>query len=284
MAKRYLERNIVAVVQELTADGVTRVSALDVATRLAESRGTVGRYLNALVSSGRLNRVGSGRATRYELADVAQWLERHARSRVAHPLDAHKALAAYQAYEAARTYAERLQGLVAERSRRRSGRKVGLIVVTPDGAAHGKYVAAILGELARRIEEFRGDGLESTVTTVGELAKVYGRTAQLPIASSIDRLYTASRLEGLIGILKTQCDDYLAGRTRAIYIVHASFIEPERQGVAFERVLPVDAAAGMSPRADEALRADIVRRYLEGMVLRSVSETLALEAALADGN
>lgn len=139
MGKRYLERNIVAVVQELTADGVTRVSALDVATRLGESRGTVGRYLNALVSSGRLNRLGSRRATRYELADVALWLGRQARSRVAHPFDAHNALAAYQAYEAARTYVERLEGLVAERPRRRSGRKVGLIVVTPTGLGGSSF-------------------------------------------------------------------------------------------------------------------------------------------------
>lgn len=281
MAKPYIERNIVTVMQQLRAEGTATVSSLDVATRLSESRGTVGRYLNRLVDMGRLNRLGSGRATRYELAEIAQWLERRAQDDHAGAGDSDRILAAYQAYEAARSYAQRLKALLAECPRRRSGRRVGVIVVTPDSGAHARYAANVLGVLAQNIAAIRTDGLEPLVTTVGELATAYCRSAEVLVTSSVERLYTASKLEGLIGALKTQSDDFLAGRSRAVFLVHANFVRPGCQEVVCERLLPIAADGARPGRMEPALRADLVRRYVEGAALRSVCETLALEATLA---
>ncbi|MCX7255238.1 MAG: Fic family protein [Polaromonas sp.] len=68
MAKKQLSSSILGYLTQRTSQGLAPVGADDIATQIGEKRPTVNRYLAALVASGALLRLGSGRATRYAIA------------------------------------------------------------------------------------------------------------------------------------------------------------------------------------------------------------------------
>lgn len=216
------------------------------------------------------------------LVNIGDWLDR--KSAAAGDFDDSGAMVSFQAYQAADAYVRRLSPLVGERGARRKGKRVGIVVVTPDRGAHGRYAARILGALSRKIHDLETEGLGVELTAIGQLAGDFVAGAGLPIKSSIEKIRSGSKLEGLIGALNSHAEGYVAGRLRAIYLVHAGFIESANSGIVVDRVLPLDPDSVAHDGADEALAPDIVRRYIEAVVLRSVCETITLQAVLAAGD
>src|SRR5690606_28074920 len=131
------------------------------------------------------------------------------------------------------------------------------------------------------------------------------QTCALPIfgtnlVSQEVQLGDKPNLERLIGAIKVQIDDFIDGKIDAIYLATNRFVNTMKQDPSFIRLLPLPSGladpfqAGDSTEGQDAPKsnygwdyiyetdsktviADLLMRYVEGLVYQAVAENMASE-------
>jgi F-type H+-transporting ATPase subunit gamma len=151
-----------------------------------------------------------------------------------------------------------------------------------------------------KLKEFQARGVAVQTTAFGN--KGVGLLARLgtKLVSQEVQLGDKPNLERLLGALKVQLDDYLAGRIDALYLASTRFINTMRQEPVFLRLLPLPgkledpfqmgAPEVAEPTASanygwdyiyepdaQSVIDDLLQRYVEGLVFQAVAENMASE-------
>jgi len=178
---------------------------------------------------------------------------------------------------------------------------VGVIMVTTDKGLCGGLNTNITRVVLGKLKEFQESGVKVQTTAFGN--KGVGLLTRLGanLVSQEVHLGDKPNLERLLGAIKVQIDDFLAGRIDAVYLASTRFVNTMRQEPVFLRLLPLPNGLGdpyqlgeSAEQAQQKVQADyswdyiyepdaaaviddLLQRYVEGLVFQAVAENMASE-------
>jgi len=179
---------------------------------------------------------------------------------------------------------------------------MGVVLVTTDRGLCGGLNTNVLRMLFARLRECEQQSITVQATALGSRgAGTLARVGADLVSQEVD-LGDEPNLERLIGAVKVQLDDYIAGKIDAVYLASTRFINTMRQEPIFIRLLPLpsdledpfqvadDEVAEVAPANDssygwdyiyepnaKAVIDDLLLRYVEAIIYQAVAENMASE-------
>ncbi|MGO3740694.1 F0F1 ATP synthase subunit gamma [Kerstersia sp.] len=185
---------------------------------------------------------------------------------------------------------------------RESVKAVGVVVITTDKGLCGGLNTNVMRLVLNRLRELEAANVKTQFTAFGNKGLSLLTRLGVNLVSQEVQLGDAPNLERLVGALKVQFDDFIAGRIDAVYVATNRFVNTMRQEPVFERLLPLPGqlvdpyqvkgdAAGESAAATKgeygwdyiyepdakSVIDDLLHRYVEGLVYQAVAENMASE-------
>ena len=178
---------------------------------------------------------------------------------------------------------------------------VGIFVVSTDKGLCGGLNTNIMRLVLNRMREFNSKNVRTQFTAFGNKGLGVLTRIGADVVSQEISLGDKPELDRLIGAIKVQLDDFLAGRIDAIYIATNRFVNTMKQEPTFTRLLPLPGklvdpyhASSASGQDGEAVTAEhgwdylyepdaqtvideLLQRYVEGLVYQCVAESMASE-------
>ena len=178
---------------------------------------------------------------------------------------------------------------------------VGVIMVTTDKGLCGGLNTNITRVVLGKLKEFQERGIKVQTTAFGNKGVSLLSRLNANLVSQEVQLGDKPNLERLLGAIKVQLDDFLAGRIDAIYLASTRFVNTMRQEPVFLRLLPLPNGLGdpyqlgeTVAEAEEKVESnyswdyiyepnaaavidDLLQRYVEGLVFQAVAENMASE-------
>ena len=177
---------------------------------------------------------------------------------------------------------------------------VGVVVVSTDKGLCGGLNTNIMRLVLARLREFGEKKVSCQFTAFGN--KGLGTLTRIGanLVSQEVQLGDSPELDRLVGAVKVQLDDFLAGRIDALYLATNRFINTMKQEPVFLRLLPLPGAlpdpytAFTAPQGQTKVDAEhdwdyiyepdakivideLLQRYVEGLVYQAVAENMASE-------
>ncbi|MGG4775456.1 F0F1 ATP synthase subunit gamma [Alcaligenaceae bacterium 429] len=178
---------------------------------------------------------------------------------------------------------------------------VGVVVVSTDKGLCGGLNTNILRLVLARLRDFENQGIKVQTTALGSKAASTLARVGANLVSQEVQLGDEPNLERLIGAVKVQMDDFVAGKIDAVYLATSRFVNTMTQDPTFIRLLPLPSGladpfqvVGESATASTALKSEygwdyiyepdsktvideLLLRYVEGLVYQAVAENMASE-------
>jgi F-type H+-transporting ATPase subunit gamma len=143
--------------------------------------------------------------------------------------------------------------------------------------------------LRMRDAQQAGQGIR--VTALGGKGQSFLARAGAHIVSQAVQLGDAPQLEMLIGPVKVMLDAFVAGELDAVYLCYTRFVNTMKQEPVVEPLLPLGAERLEQTEAERAAYGwdylyepsapavidDLLKRYIEALVLQAVAENMASE-------
>ena len=184
----------------------------------------------------------------------------------------------------------------------RTGLKaVGIVVVSTDKGLCGGLNTNIMRLVLNRMREFNDKNIKTQFTALSNKGLGVLTRIDANVVSQEIGLGDKPELDRLVGAMKVQLDDYLAGRVDAVYIATNRFINTMKQEATFTRLLPLPGklvdpyqASSDANEEKESVTAEhgwdylyepdaqtvideLLQRYVEGLVYQCVAENMASE-------
>ncbi len=184
---------------------------------------------------------------------------------------------------------------------REAMKAVGVIMVTTDKGLCGGLNTNITRVVLAKLKEFQERGIKVQTTAFGNKGVSLLSRLKSNLVSQEVQLGDKPNLERLLGAIKVQLDDFLAGRIDAVYLASTRFVNTMRQEPVFLRLLPLPNGLGDPYQLGEtvaeaaekvessyswdyiyepnaaAVIDDLLQRYVEGLVFQAVAENMASE-------
>jgi len=184
----------------------------------------------------------------------------------------------------------------------RDMKSVGVVMVTTDKGLCGGLNTNISRVVVAKLKEFQQKGIAVQTTALGNKGMGLLTRIGSKLVSQEVQLGDKPDMERLLGAIKVQLDDYLAGRIDALYLATTRFVNTMRQEPVFLRLLPLAGSlddpfqAGVSAEQEEGAKLvtthgwdyiyepdaqtvidDLLQRYIEGLLFQAVAENMASE-------
>jgi F-type H+-transporting ATPase subunit gamma len=172
--------------------------------------------------------------------------------------------------------------------RRKETRKVGYIIVSTDRGLCGGLNINLFKLVLGSIREWRDQGAEVALVTLGKKASAFFKNINVEIAATATNLGEKPQIEDLIGSIKVMLDAYREEQIDLVYVVYNDFINTMSQRPRLEQLLPLPETEDEEVRDiwdyiyepdAEALLDTVLVRYIEADVYHAVLENLASEHA-----
>ena len=207
---------------------------------------------------------------------------------------------AQERLRAARPYASKIRNVISHLAHahteyrspglvERELKRVGLIVISTDRGLCGGLNTNLFKTAIIAMQQWRTQGVEVDVCTVGTKAFQFFRRLKGNIVAHVSHLGDAPRFEDVLGPVKVMADAFTEGRIDAIYLVYNEFINTMSQKPKLERLVPIAAEvqdAAPAHRWDYIYEPDpkdlielLLRRYGESVVYQALVENVACEMA-----
>jgi F-type H+-transporting ATPase subunit gamma len=179
---------------------------------------------------------------------------------------------------------------------------VGIVVVSTDKGLCGGLNTNIMRLVLARTREFNDKNIRTQFTAFGNKSLGVLTRMRADVVSQAVGLGDKPELDRLIGAVKVQLDDFLAGRIDAVYIATNRFVNTMKQEPTFVRLLPLpgkladpyNLASATAVVNSESATAEhgwdylyepdaqtvideLLQRYVEGLVYQGVAESMASE-------
>ncbi len=180
---------------------------------------------------------------------------------------------------------------------------VGVVVVTTDKGLCGGLNTNIMRLVLARIKDFTEKGIKVQATALGNKGLGTLTRINANLVSQAVQLGDAPQLDRLIGAIKVQLDDFVAGKVDAVYLATTRFVNTMKQDPSFVRLLPLPSGLTdpwqegdtleesrtanvkkegygwdylYEPDAQSVID-DLLTRYVEGLIYQAVAENMASE-------
>ncbi|WP_395694341.1 F0F1 ATP synthase subunit gamma [Piscinibacter sp.] len=204
---------------------------------------------------------------------------------------------------AARPYSDKIRNITANLSQANpeyhspymrqggSAKKVGMIVVTTDKGLCGGLNTNILRAVTTKMRELQAEGTSVEAVAIGNKGFGFLNRIGAKVVSHAIQLGDAPQLEKLIGPVKVQLDEFVAGRLDAVYLCFTQFINTMRQEPQVQQLLPLSSAHLVQSAAEKAQYGwdylyepdaptvidELLTRYIEALVYQAVADNMASE-------
>jgi F-type H+-transporting ATPase subunit gamma len=167
-------------------------------------------------------------------------------------------------------------------------KKVGYIIVSTDRGLCGGLNSNLFKLVLRNMSEWKGQGAEISMVTLGKKAFAFFKNVKVEIAAHASQLGEKPQIADLIGVIKTMLDAYRDRQVDRVYIVYNDFINTMAQKPVVEQLLPLPETDDEEVRDiwdyiyepdAETLLDSVLVRYIEALVYQAVLENLASEHA-----
>ncbi len=207
---------------------------------------------------------------------------------------------AQERMRAARPYASKIRNVISHLAHahteyrspgliERELKRVGLIVISTDRGLCGGLNTNLFKAAIVAMQQWRTQGVEVDVCTVGTKAFQFFRRLKGNIVAHVSHLGDAPRFEDVLGPVKVMVDAFTEGRVDAIYLVYNEFVNTMSQKPKIEQLVPITAEvqdAAPAHRWDYIYEPDpkdlielLLRRYGESVVYQALVENVACEMA-----
>ena len=207
---------------------------------------------------------------------------------------------AQERMRAARPYANKIRNVISHLAHahteyrspglvERELKRVGLIVISTDRGLCGGLNTNLFKTAIIAMQQWRTQGIEVDVCTVGTKAFQFFRRLKGNIVAHVSHLGDAPRFEDVLGPVKVMADAFTEGRIDAIYLVYNEFVNTMSQKPKIEQLVPITAEvkdAAPVHRWDYIYEPDpkelielLLRRYGESVVYQALVENVACEMA-----
>ena len=207
---------------------------------------------------------------------------------------------AQERMRAARPYASKIRNVISHLAHahteyrspgliERELKRVGLIVISTDRGLCGGLNTNLFKAAIVAMQQWRTQGVEVDVCTVGTKAFQFFRRLKGNIVAHVSHLGDAPRFEDVLGPVKVMADAFTEGRVDAIYLVYNEFVNTMSQKPKIEQLVPITAEvqdAAPAHRWDYIYEPDpkdlielLLRRYGESVVYQALVENVACERA-----
>ena len=180
---------------------------------------------------------------------------------------------------------------------------VGIVVVTTDKGLCGGLNTNIMRLVLSRIKDFSDQNIKVQCTALGNKGLGTLTRINADLVSQAVQLGDAPQLDRLIGAIKVQLDDFVAGKIDAVYLATTRFVNTMKQDPSFVRLLPLPSGLAdpwqegdplqesgtvqlkkegygwdylYEPDAQSVID-DLLTRYVEGLIYQAVAENMASE-------
>jgi len=167
-------------------------------------------------------------------------------------------------------------------------KRVGYIIVSSDRGLAGGLNNNLFRKLLGEMRQWREQGVEVDVVTIGQKATVFFRRLKVGMLASVTHLGDNPEVEQLIGIVKVMIDGFVEGRHDRVFVVYNDFVNTMTQRAAFDQLLPLPPSDEKlvthdwdylyEPDAESVLE-HVLTRYIESLVYQAVMENIASEHA-----
>jgi len=170
----------------------------------------------------------------------------------------------------------------------REVKRAGMVVVSTDRGLCGGLNTNEFRRVVERMDEWRGQGIETDFCVIGNKAAVFLKRFNVKILAQATHLGDRPAIEDLIGTVKVMLDAYNEGRIDRLYLVYNQFINSMTQSPVVEQLLPREPSDEKEvkhywdylyePDAKNVLD-NLLTRYIESLIYQGVVENVACEQA-----
>ncbi len=170
----------------------------------------------------------------------------------------------------------------------RETKRIGLILISTDRGLCGGLNANLFRTTLRALRDWKQQGLEVDLCTVGAKAGGFFSRMGANIVASVSHLGDAPHISDLIGTVKVMQDAYAEGRIDKLYLGYNQFVNSMTQKPDLVQLIPLEAGEDdqlkhhwdyiYEPEAPEVID-QLLQRYIESLVYQGVVDNLASEQA-----
>lgn len=205
---------------------------------------------------------------------------------------------------ATRPYADKIRNIIAHLSQanpeynhpflvkhKTTVNKRAFIMVTTDKGLAGALNTNVQRAVLHKAMELQGQGIELSMTAIGNKAVAFCGQAGLEVTSRVVQLGDKPNLERLLGAIRVQMDAYAEGKVDRVYLAYTRFINAMKQEPVIEQILPLTddklTQSGVETRKGswdylyepdaQTVLDELLKRYVEALIYSAVAENMASE-------
>ena len=165
---------------------------------------------------------------------------------------------------------------------------VDLVFITADKGLCGGFNSQTIKRVNALRKEYQANGVELRLRAIGRKGIDYYKFNRVDMIDQVVGLSSAPDFEKSSALITQVVEDYLAGKTDKIIMVHNGYVNMITQEVRQAQVLPVDHSSldldnvstselEVEPDNDNTLLEALVKKYIEYTIYYSLIDSLAAE-------
>jgi len=170
-------------------------------------------------------------------------------------------------------------------------RKVGIVVMTSDRGLCGSFNSNMLRRMEEMIKDFRKEGKNISIITIGKKARDYCKNKDVSVDSEYIQLIPETMFEKGKKISEDIVQFYLNDFYDEVYLIFSRFVSAIEYNIQIEKILPIEKKEGLpnkeymfEPSEEEVLRSFIPKvlniKLYQSLLENSASEHSARMSAM----
>lgn len=168
-------------------------------------------------------------------------------------------------------------------------KKVDIVFVTSDKGLCGGFNYQTIKRTSQLMEEFKNSNVEVRLSGVGKKGIAFFKYNQVDMINEITDLSSKPNYEASTELIMQLIEDYTAGRTDKIILVHNGYVNMIMQKVSTQQLLPIDVSTfdlnnsvsmseiEIEPDDNDELLDALVVKYVEYSMYYALLDSLAAE-------
>lgn len=168
-------------------------------------------------------------------------------------------------------------------------KKVDIVFVTSDKGLCGGFNYQTIKRTSQLMEEFKNSNVEVRLSGVGKKGIAFFKYNQVDMINEITDLSSKPNYEASTELIMQLIEDYTAGRTDKIILVHNGYVNMIMQKVSIQQLLPIDVSTldlnnsvsmseiEIEPDDNDELLDALVLKYVEYSMYYALLDSLAAE-------
>ena len=174
-------------------------------------------------------------------------------------------------------------------------RKVGIVVMTSDRGLCGSFNSNMLRRMEEMIKDFRKEGKNISIITIGKKARDYCKNKDVSVDSEYIQLIPETMFEKAKKISEDVVEFYLNDFYDEVYLLYSKFVSAIEYIIQIEKILPIEKKEGLptkeyifEPSEEQVLREFIPKvlniKLYQALLESSASEHSARMSAMRQAN